>query len=195
MFVKEINCPNIAESHATIIELVTSATQELFEFYGLQATLVACLDSAFSNETDVSIVGLLGAAADGFRSTIAIETNFKILEATYPAKLEELETNDTQHLQDWIGELTNQLVGRFKNKLMHYGCDLCLGVPSVIQGDNLKAILPKKTEAITLKFDTNINHNIYILVNTMIDAANFKLEYQTLPEGNSIMGEGEFMFF
>lgn len=195
MFANEINSPNVAASYATIIELATSATQELFEFYGLQTNLLACFDSTFTCGPDVSIVGLLGATADGFRCTIGIETSFQILEATYPAKLEELENNDTQHLQDWIGELTNQLVGRFKNKLVHYGCDLCLGVPSVIQGNNLKAILPKRSEAITLKFATGIEQNIYILLNTMIDEAIFKLEFQPLPEGKTVMGEGEFMFF
>lgn len=38
---------------------------------------------------------------------------------------------------DWIGELSNQLVGRFKNKVVAYGPLLELALPSVICGKDL----------------------------------------------------------
>jgi hypothetical protein len=38
---------------------------------------------------------------------------------------------------DWLGELSNQLVGRLKNKLTKYGVLPTVGMPVTVQGTNL----------------------------------------------------------
>ncbi|MCC9599008.1 hypothetical protein LOC67_00440 [Stieleria sp. JC731] len=41
---------------------------------------------------------------------------------------------------DWIGELANQLFGRFKNHLLEYGVDSQLGIPIASEGVQQKCI-------------------------------------------------------
>jgi CheY-specific phosphatase CheX len=42
--------------------------------------------------------------------------------------------------EDWLGELTNQLVGRFKRRVVAHGVDFSLGTPTLISGDRLHVL-------------------------------------------------------
>lgn len=39
---------------------------------------------------------------------------------------------DEEKLEDWLSELANQLLGRFKNKMLNFGCALQIGLPEMI---------------------------------------------------------------
>lgn len=58
-------------------------------------------------------------------------------------------------LLDWAGELTNQLLGRFKNKMLAHGLDFQLGVPVTVAGENLPEVGARNDDAIGYQFGTN----------------------------------------
>jgi CheY-specific phosphatase CheX len=43
--------------------------------------------------------------------------------------------------EDWLGELANQLVGRFKRRIAPHGASFSLGTPTVIIGERLRMAL------------------------------------------------------
>lgn len=43
-------------------------------------------------------------------------------------------STDVNDLRDWVGEMTNQLLGRIKNKLLGHGLELLLSTPTVVYG-------------------------------------------------------------
>ena len=43
-------------------------------------------------------------------------------------------------MRDWVGELTNQLVGRLKSKLLARGIEIALTTPIVLSGVRLKPL-------------------------------------------------------
>lgn len=188
----DLNSNRISQAREILLQLLTESTEELFTNYNLKVAFVESFAGSENECKDITIVGLLGATADGLRSTVAIQTNFRVLHLTYPAKLENMAE---EHLQDWIGELCNQLIGFLKIKLANYGCELTLGVPTVIIGNNLKTVLPKRSESTTLCFSTEIGESIYILISTLLDEDTFNLDYNPNSSSSRSSTEGDFIFF
>ncbi len=50
---------------------------------------------------------------------------------------QQLSASDNSEINDWVGELANQLVGRLKNRIAEYGHLLNMGLPVAMQGDDL----------------------------------------------------------
>lgn len=182
----------ISDPRSVVVEQLSASCEELFENYGLKLSLIESISGSILVDNTSDIIGLLGASAEGLRASAAIQTSFGILQKTYPAKLEGLEE---QKLQDWIGELSNQLIGRLKNKMLPYGCELTLGVPAVIQGSNLKTVLPKRSEITTYRYSTETGDDVYLFLSTLIDENSFNLYSPDESSEEELMTEGEFIFF
>ncbi|MCC9604007.1 chemotaxis protein CheX [Stieleria sp. JC731] len=120
-----------------IDEEFTNAVVELFEFYSDSAVKPQFLDRvasaellrkeadnyARSNEMVTSSIGLCG---DQVRCSIGLLSNVD----TINALCQGLADSPT----DWVGELTNQLAGRFKNNLAAFHVDCQMGLPVSVQG-------------------------------------------------------------
>jgi hypothetical protein len=72
----------------------------------------------------------VGFSDDRFKGTA-------ILVVSHQGCLSQLGAPDETTETDWVGELGNQLVGRFKNKVSAYGPLIDLGLPSVVCGRDL----------------------------------------------------------
>jgi hypothetical protein len=79
------------------------------------------------------ISSVMGFVGEKIRGTCLLAAEPKPLEASCPSG---------GLPRDWIGELTNQLVGRIKMKLLAYGLEVALTTPIVLQGIRLQP-LPK----------------------------------------------------
>ncbi len=188
----ELKLNPIEDARAVIAEQLSESCIALFETYGLQISENTSVDEAFKSSDETQIIGILGASAEGLRTSIAILSPLSVLQSSYPANLDGARE---QKLLDWAGELANQLLGRLKNKLLPYGCELTLGVPTVIQGNNLLSILPKKSEVSRHTFTTANQGDIDILLSTLIDAQHFKLTCPNEDTESELMAEGDFLFF
>ena len=83
-----------------------------------------------------SLLSVLGAYGQDAQILCEMNTQASLLGAVHPMAGSDLQQAD---LEDWSRELNNQLLGRLKNKLLPYGCELALGIPTVVSGDQLSS--------------------------------------------------------
>lgn len=76
---------------------------------------------------DAGLVGTLGFVGPTMRGALLFE--IPVATARIAAGID-----DDDAVRDWVGEMTNQLLGRVKNRLLGHGLDFCLSTPMVISG-------------------------------------------------------------
>jgi hypothetical protein len=104
----------------TLNNLLFTGTVGLFKAYGLQLAE----DPAGARETNstyAAVIGFHGAAISG---ALLLIVDDGLLRASLP-------TRGTSE-REWLGELSNQLLGRVKNRLLAYGVDVAAMVPTVL---------------------------------------------------------------
>lgn len=113
--------------------------------------LLADVGASFSPSHDPEwlpdVTAILGFAGTGVAGSIALCTATNCL-----TSLAELGRSDTP--DDWLGELSNQLLGRFKRRLSPHGASFRLGTPVVVRGDRLRLaarLAQRRTLAIFLE--------------------------------------------
>lgn len=136
-----------------------------------------------------SVLSVLSAAGNGIKLLSSINANFSTLEALYP-----LGKNPTaDELRDWCGELNNQLVGAAKNQMLAYDCKVMMGLPTLIQGENLASI-GSSDACISKRVFLSPEGEVITYLSTMIDPA---FEIMDTPD-ESLTGlteGGELSFF
>ena len=105
-------------------ELLAASALELFESYGLSASLCECPEE--SEEQFVGVLGFIGGQVAG---SVALTGDARAFSTCHP--------NAAGTLWAWVGELTNQVVGRFKNNLLMRGVDVTMSIPCVLRGFRL----------------------------------------------------------
>jgi Chemotaxis phosphatase CheX len=127
-----------------IVELLASeACVSLFSDYSLELRRVETLSGIV--DTGLMYCGVVGFTGDQMRGSILLATTRGPLGRTAPV-------NDTS-LREWIAELSNQLLGRFKNKLVARGVVLHASTPVVLRGVHLTPIM--RAELTPLVFDSD----------------------------------------
>lgn len=77
-------------------------------------------------------VAYIDAGSDDMEAIIVLRVPLSVLTMTYPDfAADSIMDVSEEVLEDWILELANQLVGRFKNKMITQGCQLKIGLPSM----------------------------------------------------------------
>jgi hypothetical protein len=72
-----------------------------------------------------SIAAFSGFGSTSFRGSFALLGSSKLFSRLHPLP----PTVTPRDLADWACELVNQIVGRFRNRLLGYGVSIALGVP------------------------------------------------------------------
>lgn len=123
-----------------IAQMVSDACISLFDDYALS---LKKSDSATVAEAhDLLFCGVVGFSGEQLRGTLLLATSSEPLGRTSP-------TTDAS-LREWIAELSNQLLGRIKNKLISRGVILHLSTPIVLRGQHLAPV--SRTELAPLYF-------------------------------------------
>jgi hypothetical protein len=100
--------------------LVTKA-QELFSDYGVTCEAVGSVV-----ESTREMCGILGFASTHLSGAVVVCATPDAIASSNP-----LGDGATR---GWVAELTNQLVGRFKNELLRTGVELVMSIPVVLTG-------------------------------------------------------------
>ena len=124
-----------AEPIATVIDLYVQASAELFQLYGLTA---CARDAAPRKHHEMRYVSMLSASGEKIRLLSTLNVDESVLASIHPSHAAAL---SQQFLEDWCRELNNQLVGRLKNKLLRVGCEVVTGLPSLITGTDITAVI------------------------------------------------------
>ncbi len=179
----------MTEIRSTLVDLLSDACKELFASY--EAELVDSKQAKNLDEAGVNLIALIGLSESTFRASLTICVTPDLLTSSFPAPEESINEGD---LQDWLGELANQLAGRFKNKIVPYGRKLELGIPTVIQGAQLKIDVPKCSNASKHQFITEQGGVVELNLSTLIDKEFILSEPEEVAEP-VCLDEGEMLFF
>ena len=113
-----------------INEAVTSACTSLFADYSLPLERVEI--RRLDKEFDIVFCGIVGFTGDQMRGTLLLATSGEPLGRTLPST--------DASLREWIAELSNQLLGRIKNKLVAHGVTLHMSTPAVLRGQHIAPV-------------------------------------------------------
>ena len=111
-----------------VADLTAACCVELFAAYGVT---LSPSTADFIASDEVLLSGVIGFVGPELRGTCLLVANRTPVELSSPKK---------EHTRDWIGELTNQLVGRLKRKFLGYGLEVALTTPVVLSGVHLRPI-------------------------------------------------------
>jgi len=160
-----------------LIPLVArQACKLLFDAYGV--TLQSTTEGDVS-QAKVLLCGVIGFAGPGVKGTCILAASEEPIAESIPV---------SGSLRDWIAELSNQLVGRIKNKLLSYGAEVYVTSPAVVRGEHLAA--PASCAIKPFSFATT-GGNVFLWVDVETDE-NFVLINPPEPPGAA---EGEALIF
>ncbi len=111
-----------------VSELTAACCVDLFAAYGVHLSPSA---AEFIDSQDVLLSGVIGFVGPELRGTCLLVANRSPIELSSPQK---------ERSRDWVGELTNQLVGRLKRKFLGFGLEVALTTPVVLSGLHLRPI-------------------------------------------------------
>jgi hypothetical protein len=88
------------------------------------------------SESASSICSLISANGEGVRLVSLFQPDPDLVLRLHPSTEVEISQAD---LEDWCCEFSNQLIGRLKTKLLTRGCEVSIGLPSVLNGEKISA--------------------------------------------------------
>jgi len=114
-------------------QVAATACQELLAEYGVAACRCGDQDEPLS--PDFLVCSVISFSGRDVRGTLVLA-----LTADVPARSNPVQ-NPRGHA-DWVGELSNQLLGRMKMDLLRRGVEIYVHLPAVLRGQHL-APLPR----------------------------------------------------
>ncbi|RYZ05903.1 MAG: hypothetical protein EOO73_18495 [Myxococcales bacterium] len=162
--------------------LVQSSTVELFQSRGIA---VAPLPSSVGNPhqpTYYSIAGVVALSAPKANGSISLSWADPVFSLFTPPM-----PSSTLGARDLLRELTNQLAGRVKNRLLNFALMLSIGVPSVLSGQALERQRPRLEAEVVYLFRT-LRGEIVVTLDLHIDpdALNYSGTSRVAKEGEFI---------
>ena len=120
--------PNDLETQTLVEGLAEEACLSLFEAYGVQ--LERRLVDHPQN-TDQTLTGIIGFTGNGITGMCLVTASEAPLIASNPSG---------GALRDWVAELSNQLAGRLKHKLLAQGVEVYITTPIVLRATRIEPL-------------------------------------------------------
>jgi len=172
---------NFDPHNQVVLDNVTQTScVELFEAYGV--TLDRRESTPELGPGAILLCGIVGFSGPGARGTCILATTAEPLAASSPP-----ETT----ARDWVAELTNQLMGRIKNKLLARGAEVYLSTPVVMRGEHI-APVPRFAIAPSV---FGVAHGGSIYVWTEVETQPGLTLSDEAVTGESHLAEGDAMMF
>jgi len=123
-------------------------------FESLQVAASAIDDRGPSKAIRREIACVLEFKGWQIQGSLTLRSTVEFFHDTYPTLKGQVQ-HPQSALLDWAGELTNQILGRFKSKMLAHGLDFQLGVPVTVVGENLPEVGARNDDAIGYQFRTS----------------------------------------
>jgi len=120
------------ETQALVEGLAEQACVSLFEAYGVTLTQT---DLAETPSGERSLTGIIGFTGAGLTGMCLVAASEEPLIASNPAG---------GSLRDWVAELSNQLAGRLKHKLLAQGIEVYITTPIVLRATRIEPLPRRK---------------------------------------------------
>jgi CheY-specific phosphatase CheX len=167
---------NQGKISATIADVFHQANNELFNNYTMTFQSATNINGGVESVIEGnSIMSVLTASGDGVKILSTIKMSDEAARLIYPG--DGINATD-EELEDLCGELSNQLIGKVKNKMLGYDCKLMLGLPTCIRGKNVRSHSPQHAviiERCYLAGDIPVVVNLHSVVHPefeMLDSPN-----------------------
>jgi len=162
--------------HLELRDILARKANELFADYG-----VTCSPVTSDVESGHQLCGILGFTGDRVVGSVVISAD--------PTAIADSNPIHDGATRGWVAELTNQLVGRFKNALLRCGVELAMSIPVVMTA---KQIMPLPQTAVDpIRLDVG-GGRLAIWLEVDVDAELVLTE----PSADTMMAaEGEALLF
>jgi hypothetical protein len=118
----------VSQVNDCIAGVVEQSCIDLFSYYQ-----VAIAPSASARpKRDVALCGIIGFTGDDIRGSLMLACSREPLELA--------RGHGEASMRDWLAELTNQLLGRVKNRLLAFGTVIHCSTPVVLGGERIAPI-------------------------------------------------------
>jgi CheY-specific phosphatase CheX len=121
-----------SRSQDAIDNAVHQSVSGLFEAYGYPVAPAAAPQTSSAAKECSDMAGVIGFCAEQLSGTVVVTTTEEVVLSTLP------EGVSSPHSSDWLGELSNQLLGRLKNQLSEFGVVVQVSTPVVLVGPRLR---------------------------------------------------------
>jgi len=174
------------ESLARIDGFITASTLDLFGSQGVKMEVLSSRMVDMANPLASSI----GFTSDNMKGVLVLVMEKALAMACLPDNLRQNGCSD-ELLADWVGELSNQLLGRLKTRFIGSGVQIALSTPIVFVGREMRHFFRPSPIQRKLGFGGRGNAEVELL-------ANFERDFE-IAEGQPIVEpgppEGEVLFF
>ncbi|HEY0250583.1 MAG TPA: hypothetical protein VGC41_03610 [Kofleriaceae bacterium] len=154
-------------------ELLLETVTALLDDYAVGHAFDATIETSESQ-----LCCVLGFTGDAMTGSVVVAATADAVAASNPVP----STGSAM----WLAELTNQLVGRFKNQLLRRGVDVSMSVPVVLSATRLVPILQRAIAPIRLTVASG-DMTVYLEVE-----GDLTLD---LPDESAVLREGEALLF
>lgn len=160
----------------TLREILASKAHELFTDYGVPPAPLA-----ERPEPARQLCGILGFTGDRLCGSIVLSATHEAVACSNPI--------GDGATRGWVAELTNQLVGRFKNSLFRGGIEVAMSIPVVLTATQLTPLPQTKADPLCFAVGDGV---VTVWLEVEADADLVLAE----PSADSmIAAEGEAMLF
>ena len=171
---------------AILDSIISESTLSLFSEYGIEIFPIASIPASHEHTFATSI----GFANPILPGILAMTMDRDLVVQSRPAELRAKPPSE-KDLDDWVGELCNQLLGRIKNQLLPHSIALRANLPSTARGHSLRRALLGASISLRMSFLTGSSS-----VCVYFDAKTPKsLDLKTLPAKSGTATEGQLILF
>ena len=178
-----------AEIYNCLSNLFEQAIWELHQLVGMQLLekIENSHESLKKEGLGDCIVSILTASTESVKVSATIILPYVLIK-----RLQGDPSAGEHELLDYCGEINNQLVGRFKNKLLSYNVRLMLGIPTTLSGSNISGhTIPDSMSSICHYQHGNDNFSTIFQV---VVASDFEMQDQP-DKIDDQPADGELAFF
>jgi CheY-specific phosphatase CheX len=173
---EDIATPKELETQHLVENLAEEACLSLFEAYGVQLERVESAQTPPTGER--SLTGIIGFTGNGITGMCLVAATEEPLIASNPAN---------GSLRDWVAELSNQLAGRLKHKLLTQGAEVYITTPIVLRATRIEP-LPRR-KLVPRGFSAH-DGSVSLWVEVEVTP-----EFQLVPTEEVPVAEGESLMF
>lgn len=132
----------------------------------------------------------IDAGADGYELLLVLRLPFAVLSLTYPEQQNIFSVDDSL-LEDWLGELSNRLLGELKAALLRHNSKIRVGLPRYYFGDDANPLL-EEYELYSLYFEAEgVNFEASLGLTLMTDVIQLDAA-ETIADDSAASGELDF---
>lgn len=157
-------------------DVITKSTVLLFRDYDIEITPTPVPSSDYP----VELCGGVGFSGKHARGTLLCAASKELLRR--------LSAGKCASERDWLGEITNQLLGRIKSRLLRRGIDIMLSPPIVLRGEHLAPLPRAKLVPLSFTMDGGaVFVWLDIDLDASVDLANDEEHDVGLVEGQTLI--------